>query len=83
MVSMTWKKVTGSVSIPSVERGNNSRNSRASCSLSSSADGSRRVISISFDASATSGRTPSAQAITVRSPARSVEVAIKLSKTVS
>ena len=44
MVSMTWKKVTGSVSIPSVERGNNRRNNCASCSLSSRAGGNRRVL---------------------------------------
>ena len=55
MVSMTWKKVTGSVSIPFDERGSSRRNSRASCSLSSSAGGSRRVLSISFDAAATAG----------------------------
>ncbi len=36
------EKVTGSVSIPLVERGSNSRNNCASCSLSSSAGGSRR-----------------------------------------
>ena len=44
MVSITWKKVTGSVSIPSDERGSSRRNSRASCSLSSRAGGSRRVL---------------------------------------
>src|SRR5712672_669785 len=81
MVSMTWKKVTGSVSIPSVERGSISRNSRASCSLSSRSGGSRRIVSIAFDAAATAGRTASARAITVRSPARSAEVAISVSKT--
>ena len=48
MVSMTWKNVTGSVSIPLVERGSSSRNSCASCSLSSSAGGSRREVSISL-----------------------------------
>ena len=38
------KKVTGSVSIPLDERGSNRRNNCASCSLSSSAGGNRRVI---------------------------------------
>ena len=64
MVSITWKKVTGSVSIPSDDRGNSNRNSRASCSLSSKAGGSRRVVSISLDAASTAGRTAAARAIT-------------------
>src|SRR5258705_9871676 len=80
MVSMTWKKVTGSVSIPSDERGSNNRNSRASCSLSSRATGSRRVRSISSDAAPTAARTVSARVTTLRSPASSAEIAICLSK---
>ncbi len=74
MVSMTWKKVTGSVSIPFDERGSSRRNSPASCSLSSSAGGSRRVLSISSEARRDGGRTASARAITAWSPARSAEV---------
>src|SRR6195952_827631 len=82
MVSITWKKVTGSVSIPSEERGSSRRNSRASCSLSSKAGGSRRDASISFEAAATAGRTASARMITVRSPASSTEVGVIASKAV-
>src|SRR5476649_446072 len=82
MVSITWKKVTGSVSIPSDERGSNRRNSRASWSLSSKAGGSRRVFSISFEAAATDGRTASAREIKVRSPARPAEVGISVSKAI-
>ena len=44
------------------ERGSSRRNSRASCSLSSSAGGSRRVLSISFEAASTSGPDASARA---------------------
>ena len=69
MVSMTWKKVTGSVSIPLVERGNNRRNNCASCSLSSRVGGNRRVSSMSLEAAAMSARRASARAITARSPA--------------
>src|SRR5947209_6541403 len=76
MVSITWKKVTGSVSIPSDERGSSRRNSRASWSLSSKAAGSRRDASISLDAAATAGRRASARMIRVGSPARSAEVGI-------
>jgi hypothetical protein len=65
MVSITWKKVRGSVSIPFDERGNSKRNSRASCSWSSRAGGSRRVLSISPAAAATALRTASAREITV------------------
>jgi CRISPR/Cas system CSM-associated protein Csm4 (group 5 of RAMP superfamily) len=65
MVSITWKKVTGSVSIPSDERGSNKRNSRASWSLSSRSGVSRRASSIAFEAAATSALTASARAITV------------------
>jgi hypothetical protein len=79
MVSMTWKKVTGSVSSPFDERGNSRRNNPASCSLSSKAGGSRRVLSISFDAAPTAVRTASAQQITLWSPVRSAEVAITIS----
>src|ERR1700712_3962954 len=82
MVSITWKKVTGSVSIPSDERGSSRRNSRASCSWSSRAGGSRRDASISFEAPATAGRTASARMITVRSPASSAEVGVIASKAV-
>src|SRR6202051_2009780 len=82
MVSMTWKKVRGSVSIPFDERGSSKRNSPASCSLSSSAGGSRRVLSLSPEAPATAARTASARETTLRSPARSAEVEINLSKTV-
>ena len=81
MVSMTWKKVTGSVSIPLVERGSSRRNSCASCSLSSRAGGNRRVSSISFEAAAMSARRASARAITARSPARSAGFAIGAFKT--
>ncbi len=80
MVSMTWKKVRGSVSIPFEERGSRRRNRPASCNLSSSAGGSRRVLSISSEAAATAARTASARAITARSPARSAEVANSVSK---
>src|SRR4051812_675116 len=82
MVSMTWKKVTGSVSIPSDERGSSRRNSLASCSLSSRAGGSRRDASISFEAAATAGRTASARMITVRAPVSSAEVVVISSKAV-
>src|SRR5580692_5756508 len=80
MVSMTWKKVIGSVSIPFDERGSSKRNSPASCSLSSRAGGSRRVLSISLEAAATAPRTASAREITRGSPARSDEVVISVSK---
>jgi hypothetical protein len=79
MVSITWKKVTGSVSIPFVERGNSRRKSCASWSLASNAGGSRRVLSISPEAAPTATRTASAREITVWSPARSAEVAIIVS----
>src|SRR3984957_16170476 len=82
MVSMTLKKVRGSVSIPFDERGSSKRNSPASCSLSSSAGGSRRVVSIPPEAAATAARTASARETTLRSPARSAEVEINVSKTV-
>src|SRR5882757_7359138 len=82
MVSITWKKVTGSVSIPSDERGSSRRNSCASCSLSSRARGSRRDCSISFEAAATAGQTASARMITLRSPASSAEVGVIASKAV-
>src|ERR1700731_1110209 len=82
MVSMTLKKVRGSVSIPFDERGSSRRNSPASCSLSSSAGGSRRVLSISSEAAATAARTASARATTLRSPARSAEVEVIVSKIV-
>ena len=81
IVSITWKKVTGSVSIPSDERGSSRRNSRASWSLSSSAGGSRRVSSISFEAASTSARRASAREITAGSPARSAADGISVSKT--
>src|SRR5476651_1068556 len=81
-VSMTWKKVRGSVSIPFEERGSSRRNSPASWSLSSKAGGSRRLLSISFEAAATAGRTASAREITVWSPARSAEGAIIVSKAI-
>src|SRR5882757_4975299 len=82
MVSITWKKVTGSVSIPSDERGSSRRNSCASCSLSSRTGGRRRLSSISFEAAATAGRTASARMITLRSPASSAEVGVIASKAV-
>ena len=63
MVSMTWKKVTGSVSMPLDERGISRRNSRASCSLSRRAGGRRRFSSISSAAASTIGRSASARAI--------------------
>ena len=80
IVSITWKKVTGSVSIPFDERGNKRRNSSASCNLSRTAGGSRRSRSIWSEAAATTARTASARAITLRSPARSSEVATIVSK---
>jgi hypothetical protein len=80
MVSMTWKKVTGSVSSPWIERGSSRRNSRASCSLSSSAGLRRRPSSISLDAASTTGRSISAREITAGSPASSAEVGISVSK---
>src|SRR5215468_4122385 len=76
MVSMTWKKVTGSVSIPLEERGSRRRNSSASCSRSSRGAGSRRSCSMSLAAAATKGRTASARAMTPVSPSRSKEAAI-------
>lgn len=82
MVSITWKKVTGSVSIPSAERGSSRRNSRASWSLSSKTGGSQQDDSISFDAAATAERTASARMITLRSPASSAEVGVIASKAV-
>src|SRR5216683_2377689 len=82
IVSITWKKVRGSVSIPFDERGSSSRNSPASWSLSSNAGASRRVLSISFDAASTAERTASAREITVWSPARSAEVAIGVSNSI-
>src|SRR5258708_40082344 len=82
MVSMTWKKVMGSVSIPFDERGSNRRNSRASCSLSRSVGGSRRLSSISFDAASTMGRSASARETTAGSPARSAEDGISVSKAI-
>src|SRR5436305_14764298 len=66
--------------MPFEERGNNRRNSPASCSLSSTAGGSRRVLSISLEAAATAGRTRSAPEITFWSPARTAEPAISVSK---
>src|SRR5258707_10646965 len=80
MVSMTWKKVMGSVSIPFDERGSSKRNSRASWSLSRSAGGSRRLSSISSEAASTMGRSASAREITAGSPARSTEDGINVSK---
>src|SRR6185369_7273663 len=74
MVSMTWKKVIGSVSMPPLVRGISRRNSFCSCSWSSSCGGRRRLASISSDAAATAGRTASARAITSGSPASSAEV---------
>src|ERR1700730_13874568 len=82
MVSMTWKKVMGSVSIPFDERGISRRNGCASCSLSRSAGGSRRLSSISFDAASTTGRSASAREITAGSPARSAEDGINVSKAI-
>src|SRR5882672_10273318 len=82
MVSMTWKKVMGSVSIPFDERGSSKRNSRASWSLSRSAGGSRRLSSISFDAASTMGRSASARETTAGSPARSAEDGISVSKAI-
>src|SRR6266851_5415278 len=82
MVSMTWKKVIGSVSIPFAERGSSRRNSRASWSLSRSAGGSRRLSSISSDAASTAGRNASARETTAGSPARSVEDGISVSKAI-
>src|SRR5690242_20572897 len=82
MVSITWKKVMGSVSMPLDERGSRRRNIRASCSLSSRAGGSRRMSSTSFDVASTRGRSASACAITVWSPARSAEVGMSVSKSV-
>ena len=79
IVSITWKKVTGSVSIPFDERGSNSRNSRASCSLSSSAGGSRRVCSTSFAEASTSGRNASARETRAVSPAMSAGDGINVS----
>src|SRR5258708_6475879 len=81
MVSITWKKVMGSVSMPFDERGISRRNSRASCSLSRSAGGRRRVFSISFEAASTTGRKASARAITTGSPARLAADGINVSKT--
>src|ERR1700760_2648419 len=75
MVSITWKKVTGSVSIPLAERGSSRRNSSASCRLSSRAAGSRRSLSMSLAAAATSGWTAAARAITRGSPVRLTEAA--------
>src|SRR6266481_1949582 len=75
MVSITWKKVTGSVSIPFEERGSKRRNSSASCRRSSKAGGRRRLRSISPEAAATAALTALARGITLRSPARSVEFA--------
>src|ERR1700730_9330832 len=76
MVSITWKKVTGSVSIPFDERGSKRRNSSASCKRSSRAGGSRRPASISSEAAAL---TAAARAITLLSPARSAELATSVS----
>ena len=75
MTSITWKKVTGSVSIPFEERGSRRRNSSAACNWSSKAAGSRRLLSISSEAAATTEATAAARAITLRSPARSAEFA--------
>src|SRR5262249_8469507 len=83
IASMTWKKETGSVSMPSDERGIRSRNSWASCSLSSSGSGRRRLSSISSAAASTAGRTASAREITAGSPARSAEDGINVSKDAS
>src|SRR4051812_3561651 len=80
MVSITWKKVIGSVSMPSLVLGMSRRNSFCSCSLSRRCGGRRRFSSISADAAATAGRTASARAITVGSPASSAEVGISVSK---
>src|ERR1700748_3620326 len=82
MVSMTWKKVIGSVSIPFDERGISRRNSCASWSLSRSAGGSRRLSSISSEAASTMGRSASARETTAGSPARSVEDGISESKAI-
>ena len=82
IASITWKKVIGSVSRPSKERGSSRRKSRASCSLSSSAGGSRRFSSISSAAASTIGRIASAREITAGSPARSAEDGISVSKTI-
>src|SRR5216683_3049100 len=86
IVSITWKRVTGSVSSPFAERGSSRRNSRASCSLSSSAGGSRRLSSTSSEAASTNGRSAWAREITAGSPAKSVarsaEDGIRVSKTI-
>src|SRR5438132_4792219 len=79
MVSITWKKVTGSVSIPFEERGSRRRNSSASCNRSSKAAGSRRLLSISSEAAATAEATAAARAITLRSPARSAALVTSVS----
>src|SRR5271156_2965153 len=79
MVSITWKKVTGSVSIPLEERGSSRRNSFASCKRSSKAGGSRRPLSISSAAAATTELTAAARAIRSWSPARSAEFATNVS----
>src|SRR5882672_6338736 len=76
MVSITWKKVTGSVSIPLEERGSRRRNNSASCRASSRAAGRRRSLSISLAAAATIGRTASARAIMRGSPVRVEEAAL-------
>src|ERR1700761_1021762 len=83
MVSMTWKNVIGSVSMPFDERGSSRRNNPASCSLSSSAGGSRRVRSISPAAATTDSRTVSARAITAGSPASSADVLTTVSVTIA
>src|SRR6266851_8788611 len=86
IVSITWKRVTGSVSSPFAERGISRRNSRASCSFSSSAGGSRRLSSTSSEVASTTGRRASAREITAGSPVRSgvgsAEDGINVSKTI-
>src|SRR5476649_2351524 len=83
IVSITWKKVTGSVSIPFEDLGSSRRNSCASCSLSSSAGAMRRPSSVSFDAAWTTGWSAWAREITAWSPARSAEDGISVSKAYS
>ena len=78
MVSMTWKKVTGSVSSPFCERGNSRRNRRASCSASSSDAGNRRSRSMSTASEAIRGTN--ARARSTMSDCLSGGVTMRMSK---